>query len=414
MAEPTQTAFGHDLPRWWYARQMAKEFGNVRCDRKASANYWYIDCVVDKQRYRLRGYRTLKGRLIRFPDEKAAAEALDEIRSDLRHGMEPMRSIAEFLPLGAAKTLFEHHYMRFCDAREADLLVPLSRSRIANLKGHLRRGYLDELKALPVEAISYAELEDWVQALFARTALGANSIHHIVADVRTFLRWLARRGEIRSAPEMPTVRIPEYVPNVPTAAVQERVLEAVSMRKRGIFLARGLLGLRPSEARNANLADYWFDPDGHRDVLTIRKSKSNRYRLLPVPAPVSAWVRSFCSVTNLHDAGAVPVPLFANPDGLDDGRWRREAEHRVLKRAMRVCGVNHKPNELLRHAFGTDVANRLLGEGSGEADVSRLIMAIMGHTEVKTSARYVRLATEGLERIVSRGSQKVAEKRRKQ
>ena len=81
---------------------------------------------------------------------------------------------------------------------------------------------------------------------------------------------------------------------------------------------------------------------------------------------------------------------------------------------MRVCGVNHKPNELLRHAFGTDVANRLLGEGSGEADVSRLIMAIMGHTEVKTSARYVRLATEGLERIVSRGSQKVAEKRRKQ
>jgi hypothetical protein len=29
-------------------------------------------------------------------------------------------------------------------------------------------------------------------------------------------------------------------------------------------------------------------------------------------------------------------------------------------------------------------------------------VAIMAHAEVKTSARYVRLATEGLERIVSR------------
>jgi hypothetical protein len=29
-------------------------------------------------------------------------------------------------------------------------------------------------------------------------------------------------------------------------------------------------------------------------------------------------------------------------------------------------------------------------------------MAIMGHSEVKTSARYVRLATQELERIVSR------------
>ena len=35
-------------------------------------------------------------------------------------------------------------------------------------------------------------------------------------------------------------------------------------------------------------------------------------------------------------------------------------------------------------------------------DVSRLIMAMMGHTEVKTSARYIRLATEGLERIMRR------------
>ena len=268
--------------------------------------------------------------------------------------------------------------------------------------GHLKRGHLEEIKALPVQALTYADLDDWVRALFKRTELGANSIHHIVCDVRTFLRWLARRSVIRSAPEVPVVSFDEYVPDVPNAAVQERVLDAIDWRLRGVFMARGLLGLRPSEARNANLADYWFDPDGSRDVLTVRKSKSKRYRLLPLPPSLAVWVREFRPIGNLHDADAPAVPLFDNPRGLRDGRWTGSAERRVLLAAMKVCGVQHRPNELLRHAFGTDAANRLIAEGYSGADVSRLIMAIMGHTEVKTSARYLRLATEGLERIVRR------------
>jgi integrase len=121
-----------------------------------------------------------------------------------------------------------------------------------------------------------------------------------------------------------------------------------------------------------------------------------------VPAPLAAWVREHRPVGNLHDADAAPVPLFDNPIGHGDQRWHQSSERRVLLTAMKVCGVRHKPNELLRHAFGTEVANRLLGEGTSSADVSRLLMATMGHTEVKTSNRYVRLATEGLERIVSR------------
>jgi hypothetical protein len=56
----------------------------------------------------------------------------------------------------------------------------------------------------------------------------------------------------------------------------------------------------------------------------------------------------------------------------------------------------------MRHAFGTAAANPLLAKRSSASDASRLLMAIMGHTEVKTSARYVLLAAEGLEGIVRR------------
>jgi integrase len=96
------------------------------------------------------------------------------------------------------------------------------------------------------------------------------------------------------------------------------------------------------------------------------------------------------------------LSLFDDPNGLEGGRWSGSSERRVLLAAMRACGLKHRPNELLRHAFGTDAANRLLAGGKSPADVSRLVMAIMGHTEVKTSTRYIRLATEGLERIMSR------------
>ena len=410
MVAPAQTPFYSDLRPRWYAYWMAQQFGSLYRDRKASGTWWVIECWIEKKRHRLRGFRTISGRLVKFPSRTEAQRALTHIRSDVGRGSDPLTAIADFLPLGATHSSVEHHYREFCKARASDPSVKLSRQRITHFWGHLSRGHLAEIKELPIQTLSYADLEDWTRALFDRTQLGENSVHHIVCDVRTFLRWCARRGVIRSAPDVPVVRVPEYVPDVPGAAVQERVLEAIPWSLRGVFMARGFLGLRPSEARNANLADYWFDPDGVKDILTVRKSKSNRYRLLPVPAPLSAWVREFRPVGNLHDADADPTPLFQNPIGLLDGkRWHGSSERRVIMAAQKVCGVRHKPNELLRHAFGTDAANRLLVEGYSGADVSRLVMQLMGHTDVKTSGKYVRLATEGLERIVRRGRCAVGE-----
>jgi integrase len=381
---------------------MAQEFGSLYRDKKASGTWRVIECWIEKKRYRFRGFRTISGRLVKFRNNAEAKTALDQIRADIRHGLDPLVAIADYLPLGATHSSVEHHYKAFCKSKATDPSVKLSRQRIIHLWGHLERGHLDEIKALPIQTLTFSDLDAWVRVLFERTQLGANSIHHIVTDVRTFLRWAARHGVIPAAPEVPVVTFDEHVANPATAAVQERVFDKIPWRLRGAFMAQGFMGLRPSEARNANLADYRFGTEPVKDVLTVPKSKSKRFRLIPVSPPLAKWVREHHPIGNIRDVDSKPTPLFDNPHG-HTARWHGSSERRVWLAAMKACGVKHRPSELGRHAFGTITTNRLLAAGYSEGDVSRMVMAIMGHTEVKTSARYVHLDTERLERIVRRG-----------
>ncbi len=145
------------------------------------------------------------------------------------------------------------------------------------------------------------------------------------------------------------------------------------------------MGLRPSEARRANVADYNFETN----ELTVH-GKGGRVRYLPVDGEVARWVQERVDPKDrLRDAGRGPVPLFANPNGTtDDKRWIKASEGRVFLRACKEVGVKFKPNEALRHAFGTHAVNRGVAlDRTG---------AYMGHTETKTTKRYAKLDTAGL------------------
>ena len=397
MTAAYQPAFDSAHFPQWYIWAMAQKFGSLYRDKKTGGVWWVLEFWIEGKRYRLRGFPMPSGKLVKFPNEEAARVVLDGIRSEIRNGADPLTAITPFLQQGATYSTVEHHYKAFCQAKATDPSVKLSRQRVVELRGHLERGHLAEIQTLPVQTLSYAQLDDWTRALFDRTELGANSIHHIVCDVRTFLRWAERRGIIRQAPEVPVVRVSEYVPNIPTPAEVARVLEAIPWRPRGVILARALMGLRPGEARDANVADYRLDPSGEEDVLTVRRSKSNRYRLLSVPAPLAAWVREFRPIGNVRDTDWEHLPLFDNPNAHEGGRWSPSSDRRLLKAAMKACGVNYRPNEFTRHAYGTHNAQRLLADKHTAPDVMRRMMASMGHTEPRTSAQYIRLAPVGLE-----------------
>ena len=99
-------------------------------------------------------------------------------------------------------------------------------------------------------------MEDLQRALFARKPrLAPKSVHHVLADERTCLRWLVRRGEIPAAPDVPQTQIDPHIPIIPTLAEQAALLQEIPWESRGLFLVRGLMGLRAEEARRALLED---------------------------------------------------------------------------------------------------------------------------------------------------------------
>ena len=256
--------------------------------------------------------------------------------------------------------------------------------------------YTDGLAEYPLDLY---HREDWRDWLFGR-GLAPKTVHHLIADVGTCLRWLAKRGEIDVAPELPAVTVPEYVPNVPTPEQQDALLGAIPWELRGLFLSRGNMGVRPEEALRADVADWHWETDR----LKVR-GKGARERIVPADEETAAWVREFVNPGDrLRSADAAPRPLFRNPRAqTPDGRWTKASARRVLRAGMKATELYFRPNEALRHGFGTRLANRLLADGYTSTDASRVIMAIMGHTEVKTSNRYVRLATERMERVMRKG-----------
>jgi integrase len=376
---------------------MSWGFGKVCTDNRPGRRPTvYIDCRIDGKRYKLIGPRSRDGVVMPFRDTEIAGKVLASIRTAIEYGKSPLQACAELLPHGLGEVSVRFNYERFLEAKDRERRAgQLSTQRVACLRAHLTQGRLDPLADLSIFSVTHGELCDWKDHLLKTTALSANSIRHILVDIGAFFRWLEGREEIARAPKLPTVSVPEYVAKIPPPGVVDRILAAIPWPRRGLFLCRAYMGLRPSEAGRADLADWRF---GDEDSLRVH-GKGGRGRIVPAHPEVSRWVREHHPAQNIHDPDK-PVVLFPNPWGRStDRRWSGEAARRTIYRAMREVGVDYKANEAMRHAFGTELATRLLDSGS-QADASRLVMSLMGHTDEKTSRRYVKLATGNMGHVI--------------
>jgi integrase/recombinase XerD len=145
-------------------------------------------------------------------------------------------------------------------------------------------------------------------------------------------------------------------------------------------------GMRISELTNLKVRD--MSPDG---IQILVKGKGSKERIVFVPNPeLQEEAQRYCQMRSEH--GSIAAPPFLNAVG----RRLRAATFRKRLRALsKRLGI--EPH-LTPHRFRHSAATLLIEEG---IDI-RMVQALLGHANLKTTEIYVRVSNHALRRALER------------
>ena len=224
------------------------------------------------------------------------------------------------------------------------------------------------------------------RAYLARVSnrLHASSRARLMAVVRNFFRFLARRGLAQNAAILliRTPKLPKSIPKALSVEDASAVLAAAAdqgdrapwLATRDLALVTLLwgCGLRISEALSLTRAEAPIEPG----TLTVT-GKGDKQRIVPVLPAVADAVRDYLAA----------CPLQVAPDGPLFVGWygspliARSAQKIMARLRVRLGLPETATPHALRHSFATH-----LMAGGGDL---RSIQELLGHASISTTARYL-------------------------
>lgn len=376
----------------WLRLRLVADLGRVRRrrERRGGVSY-FLDFrpKLDRRLYSLHG--------VALTHEATAQRLLEQIRGLVADKRSLDEVLARYLPKHAKPNLVPARTEAWLEVKRREVAA-----------GDRSPGYLRELEAYAapgghfawwesksIYEIDFASLEDWSLWLGDRE-LSPKTRRNVIGAFRSFVGWLRRRDELAGVPEFPWPKVPEHEPRVLSIPDQDAVLEAIAEAERGIFLALAHLGLRPSEARALDVADVrdgWVIVDkamkGAGRSAPIRGTKSGKGKRLPLGEELLAWIGRHVDPA----ARLARAPLFVNPRTRQ--RWTHWALRDRWLAAAETAGV---PDvglyEGTKHTLATDAVRRGVPE--------RALQAFLGHSDVRSTRRYARMADEALVAVLRR------------
>jgi site-specific recombinase XerD len=253
-------------------------------------------------------------------------------------------------------------------------------SLVSTFLSHLFDGRPMSFSELTVEHITSFIRE------YAKDRSGSDS-SMMVCSIRSFLRFLSSRGEIRGslAESVPAVvsQLHKRIPCHLSADELKRLLRCcratnpVNRRNYAIILLLARLGLRASEVARLTLDDI----DWEHGELTIQ-GKGNRQTPLPLPKEVGnalvAYLkhgRPSCATRRLFITARAPYHPFSNGTLVSV----------IVNQAVKRAGLNPKKKgaHLLRHTLATEC----LRKGATLTEVGQ----ILRHESIDTTAIYAKV-----------------------
>ena len=265
---------------------------------------------------------------------------------------------------------------------------------------HTLRAYERELKsftafvaqrlgaaARPAQ-VEHTLIREYLGTLYGK-GLAKSSVARALASIRSWYRWLARRGHVDLNPArlVATPKLPKHLPRVPGMEQMQQVMEGVQEdavwpeRDAVIFELLYGSGIRNAELVGLNLADVeWAN-----ECLLVR-GKGRKQRYVPLGDAAAAAIRGYLPLRTqkLAAAGKQTDALMLNARLKGNGRLTTRSVGRIVKRIALRQGLSADVHpHTLRHAFGT----HMLEEG---ADL-RAIQEMLGHARLSTTQRYTHL-----------------------
>lgn len=244
--------------------------------------------------------------------------------------------------------------------------------------------WLDDA-GLQVKRLTRPQIEQWLLALNDR-GLHASTRLHAIQHVRSYLRWLFERGELRRSDEelvrgSDLPKLPQYLPR-PLAPdvdleLQRRLGDAPYRVWQGLFLMR-LTGLRVGELAALEYDCVRADADGNR-FLKVPLGKLYSERLVPIDE------RAWRIIERQRQAGD-PSRRY-----LIDGSGGRPVEYARYREALleAVHGLGDRgriTTHQLRHTYATSLLN------AGMSLVG--VMKLLGHRDYRMTLRYTAITQE--------------------
>jgi integrase/recombinase XerC len=244
-----------------------------------------------------------------------------------------------------------------------------------------------------VEAIDLYLLRGWLGQL-ARTQ-ASSSVARKVAAVRTWMRWLRRRGVLTKSPadDLASPKVRRQLPTFLSVDLAKQVVEApdesaVGLRDRAVLELLYGSGLRVGELVRLNREDVDLANATGR-VL----GKGGKERIVPLGRPcvaaIEAYLRVRGALVHPKTGAEDPRALFLARGGA------RLGVRRVQKLVARFGALGAGRADLHPHALRHTCATHLL---DGGADL-RAIQELLGHASLSTTQRYTHVSMEHLMKV---------------
>src|SRR5215471_386707 len=257
---------------------------------------------------------------------------------------------------------------------------------VRNLSPTTRKSYIQNVKKFSQhfgrspDHLGCEEVRDYQVHLVSQGIAWA-TLNQVVSSLRFF--YGVTLG-CKDLPErIPYARRPKTLPVILSPEEVAAFLEAVPSRRDRVALTTAYAtGLRASEVTGLRICDI----DSSRMVIHVVNGKGGKQRYVMLSPKLLGILRAYCAIERPRHW------LF--PGRGDDKPLDPAVLNMACAAAVKATGISkHATVHSLRHAFAT----HLIEQG---VDIS-IVQALLGHSHVSTTMRYIRVATRAIAAVKS-------------